>query len=93
MGREPSTSYRITAAARLTGLSTARIRRYIASGLVPVAADERGAPLIGESGLARLRKIRRLSTDLGLNTAGVEIVLRLVDELAALRADQRRKSP
>jgi DNA-binding transcriptional MerR regulator len=35
--------------------------------------------------LARLRTIRRLGEDLGLNTAGVEVALRLVDEIRTLR--------
>ena len=51
---------------------------------------ERGALLLDEPGLARLRKIRRLTTDLGLNLAGVEVVLRLLDELAGLRAEVAR---
>ena len=35
--------------------------------------------------LARLRKIRRLHDDLGLNAAGVEVALRLLDEIENLR--------
>jgi MerR family transcriptional regulator/heat shock protein HspR len=37
--------------------------------------------------LARLRKITRLTRDLGLNLAGVEIVLRLTDELDTVRRE------
>ena len=82
--------YRVTVAARLVGLTPARVRRYLQAGLVQPATIERGVPLLGERELARLRKIRRLTTDLGLNTAGVEVALRLLDEIAALRAEVQR---
>ena len=84
------TLYRIEVAAQLAGLPAPRVRRYLRTGLVRAAAVERGTPLLDEPGLARLRKIRRLTTDLGLNAAGVEVVLRLLDELAELRAEVRR---
>jgi hypothetical protein len=41
--------------------------------------------LFGQAGITRLRKIRRLVDDLGVNLAGVEVILRLVDELAVMR--------
>jgi MerR family transcriptional regulator/heat shock protein HspR len=55
-------------------------------GLIRPPVVEDGRPLFGEGELARLRKIRRLTTDLGVNLAGVEIILRLTDELSVLRA-------
>jgi MerR family transcriptional regulator/heat shock protein HspR len=73
-------------AAHLAGLSVARVRRFVRVGLVQPPVQEGGKPLFGEAELARLRKIRRLTSDLGVNLAGIEIILRLTDELAALRA-------
>jgi MerR family transcriptional regulator/heat shock protein HspR len=58
----------------------------VRQGLILPPRIEDGRPLFGASELARLRKIRRLTTDLGVNLAGVEIILRLSDELMALRA-------
>jgi MerR family transcriptional regulator/heat shock protein HspR len=58
----------------------------VRQGLIRPPRVEDGRPLFGESELARLRKIRRLTTDLGVNLAGVEIILRLTDELSAVRA-------
>jgi hypothetical protein len=40
-----------------------------------------------------MRKIRRLTTELGVNLAGVEIILRLTEELAALRSDTPLENP
>jgi MerR family transcriptional regulator/heat shock protein HspR len=80
----------VEVAAHLVRLSPARVRRCLRAGLLRPATMKRGAPLFGEAELARLRKIRRLIEDLGVNLAGVEIILRLVDELAALRAETAR---
>jgi MerR family transcriptional regulator/heat shock protein HspR len=90
-----TTSYRLTVAAQLAGLPPARVRRYVRIGLVRTVVDERGRPVLGAAELARLRKIRRLTDDLGLNAPGVEVALRLLDEIDALHAalDRLRDSP
>jgi MerR HTH family regulatory protein len=50
--------------------------------------------LFAEPELARLRTIRRLTDDLGLNAAGVEIVLRLLEDMDRLRSSlQGRPAP
>jgi MerR family transcriptional regulator/heat shock protein HspR len=79
--------YELEVAARLSRLPPARVRRYVRVGLVrPSRLDGRTA-YFGEDELARLRTIRRLSEDLGINAAGVEVVLRLVDEIRAITGD------
>lgn len=84
---EPSlTYYRLEVAARLAGLSPSRLRRLEAQGLVRPARMVGTRRLFGEVEVARLRRIRRLTDDLGVNLAGVEVILRLVEDLAAARA-------
>ncbi len=73
-------------AAGVAGLTPARVRHLVRVGVVRPAVVERGRPLFSEAELARLRRVRRLMTELGVNLAGVEIILRLTDELAAARA-------
>ena len=46
--------------------------------------------LYSEADLERLRLIQRLTTELGLNLAGVETVLRLQDELGRLQGRLER---
>jgi MerR family transcriptional regulator, heat shock protein HspR len=78
--------YELETAARITRLPPARVRRYIRVGLVrPVRVEGRNA-FFSDAELARLRMIRRLAEDLGLNAAGVEVALRLVDEIRTLRS-------
>jgi MerR family transcriptional regulator/heat shock protein HspR len=90
---DPVRSYcSIEIAAHLAGMSPARVRRLVRTGLVLPPIVERGRPMFGEVELTRLRKIRRLTTDLGVNLAGVEVILRLTDELSLLRADAAREN-
>jgi MerR family transcriptional regulator/heat shock protein HspR len=82
--------YELEVAARLTRLPAARVRRYVRIGLVRPSRLEGRTALFGEDELARLRTIRRLGEDLGINAAGVEVVLRLVDEIRGLTGDDVR---
>jgi MerR family transcriptional regulator, heat shock protein HspR len=77
----------VEVAAHLAGLSVRRVHRLVRCGVIQPPLVERGRPLFGEVELVRLRKIRRLTTDLGVNLAGVEVILRLTDELYTLRAE------
>ena len=77
--------YRIEVAAERAGLPITRVRRYVRAGLIQPKQTEVGHGF-GEDDIARLRKIRRLTADLGVNLAGVDIILRLLDELADARS-------
>ncbi|HSD28285.1 MAG TPA: helix-turn-helix transcriptional regulator [Vicinamibacteria bacterium] len=78
--------YMISIAAELAGLHPQTLRMYEARGLVRPARTPGGTRLYSEGDVERLRLIQRLTTELGLNLAGVEHVLRLEDELRRLRA-------
>jgi|SoiMethySBSTD1v2_1073268.scaffolds.fasta_scaffold1704107_2 DNA-binding transcriptional MerR regulator len=85
-GRPARTAiYELETAARLSRLTPARVRRYVRVGLVRPSRVEGRTAFFSEAELARLRTIRRLGEDLGLNAAGVEVALRLVDEIRTLR--------
>lgn len=79
------TYYRIETASQVVGMPPATIRYYVRVGLVRTRREGR-EELLDEREIARLRRIRRLREDLGINTAGVEVVMRLLDELESLRA-------
>ena len=78
--------YMISVAAELVGMHPQTLRMYEAKGLVRPARTPGGTRLYSERDLDRLRLIQRLTTELGLNLAGVEHVLRLEDELRRVRA-------
>ena len=73
--------YMISVAAELVGMHPQTLRIYEQKGLVRPRRTPGGTRLYSESDLDRLRAIQRLTTELGLNLAGVELVLRLEEEL------------
>jgi MerR family transcriptional regulator/heat shock protein HspR len=82
--------FMISIAAELAGLHPQTLRMYEAKGLVRPARTPGGTRVYSEDDIERLRLIQRLTTELGLNLAGVEHVLRLEDELRRLRARMER---
>jgi MerR family transcriptional regulator/heat shock protein HspR len=77
--------YMISVAAELVGMHPQTLRVYETKGLVRPRRTPGNTRLYSESDLERLRLIQRLTSELGLNLAGVETVLRLEDELGRLR--------
>jgi len=82
--------YMISVAAELVGMHQQTLRMYEAKGLVRPGRTPGGTRLYSDADLERLRVIQRLTTELGLNLAGVEHVLRLEDELRKQRARAER---
>jgi MerR family transcriptional regulator/heat shock protein HspR len=77
----------ISVAAELVGMHPQTLRIYEQKGLVQPQRTPGNTRLYSDADLERLQLIQRLTTELGLNLAGVEHVLRLEDEL---RRMQRR---
>lgn len=74
----PSYSERETAAASHLGIGT--IRHLHALGLIE-GKETDGELRFNEEEVAQLRRIRRLQRDLGINLAGVEVILSLLKRL------------
>ena len=73
--------YMISVAADLVGMHPQTLRMYETKGLVRPQRTPGGTRLYSEADVERLRIVQRLTSELGLNLAGVELVLRLEDEL------------
>jgi MerR family transcriptional regulator, heat shock protein HspR len=82
--------YMISVAAELVGMHPQTLRIYESKGLVRPKRTPGNTRLYSEADLERLRLIQRLTTELGLNLAGVETVIRLEDELVRARARLER---
>ena len=74
--------YMISVAAELVGMHPQTLRMYERT-----AGNTR---LYSEADLERLRLIQRLTTELGLNLAGVEAVLDLEEQLQRMQARMER---
>jgi MerR family transcriptional regulator/heat shock protein HspR len=77
--------YMISVAADLVGMHPQTLRIYETKGLVRPGRTPGGTRLYSDYDLERLREIQRLTTELGLNLAGVRRVIALEDELKELR--------
>ena len=82
--------YMISVAADLVGMHPQTLRIYESKGLVRPKRTPGNTRLYSEADLERLRLIQRLTTELGLNLAGVETVIRLEDELSKARTRLER---
>ena len=82
--------YMISVAADLVGMHPQTLRMYEAKGLIRPQRTPGGTRLYSEADVERLRIVQRLTSELGLNLAGVELVLRLEDELRKAHAQVER---
>jgi MerR family transcriptional regulator, heat shock protein HspR len=82
--------YMISIAAEIVGMHPQTLRIYEQKGLVRPGRTPGGTRLYSERDLERLRLIQRLTTELGLNLAGVERVIALEDEIQKLRLRMER---
>jgi MerR family transcriptional regulator/heat shock protein HspR len=82
--------YMISVAAELVGMHPQTLRVYEEKGLVRPRRTAGNTRLYSEADLERLRLIQRLTTELGLNLAGVEAVLELEAEVGRMQARMER---
>src|SRR5579864_7469241 len=74
----------ISVAARLVGVHEQTLRYYERAGLVEPARSKVRIRLYSLHDLERVRQIRRLTDDMGVNLAGVEVIMRLTDRIREL---------
>ena len=87
MATEPV--YVISIAAKKVEMHPQTLRLYERMGLVKPARLGLNR-LYSDADIERLRQIQRLTQEMGVNLAGVEVILRLTEELASLRANLPR---
>ena len=82
--------YMISVAAELVGMHPQTLRIYEQKGLVNPKRTAGNTRLYSDADVERLRLIQRLTSDWGLNLAGVERVLHMEDEIGRLRRHMER---
>ena len=78
--------YIISVAARVLQMHPQTLRKYERIGLVSPSRTVGMLRLYSEEDIARLRLIKHLVDELGLNLAGVELALKLFNRLLTMRA-------
>jgi MerR family transcriptional regulator/heat shock protein HspR len=81
--------YMISVAADLAGMHPQTLRIYESRGLITPKRSPKNTRLYSEEDVERLRRIQELTTDLGMNLAGVEKVFELEREIERLRRRMR----
>jgi MerR family transcriptional regulator/heat shock protein HspR len=82
--------YMISVAAEIVGMHPQTLRIYEAKGLVNPQRTAGNTRLYSEADLERLRVINRLTTELGLNLAGVEHEIRLEEQKRRMQRTMER---
>jgi MerR family transcriptional regulator, heat shock protein HspR len=71
----------ISVAAELAAMHPQTLRMYEARGLIEPQRSPKGTRLYSQEDVERLRRIQEMTTELGMNLAGVEKVFELEDQL------------
>ncbi|MGQ9656319.1 MAG: heat shock protein transcriptional repressor HspR [Fimbriimonadales bacterium] len=79
--------YLISIAARMCGLHPQTLRLYERLGLIQPHRVGNSKRLYSEADIARLRRIQRLTQQMGVNLAGVEIILRLLERIEQMNRE------
>jgi MerR family transcriptional regulator/heat shock protein HspR len=82
--------YMISVAAELAGMHPQTLRIYEARGLITPKRSAGKTRLYSQEDVDRLRRIQELTSELGMNLAGVEKVFELEEELAKMRGRMTR---
>ncbi len=77
--------YMISVAAELAGMHPQTLRIYESRGLITPRRSAKNTRLYSEEDVKRLRRIQELTTELGMNLAGVERVFELEQEVERMR--------
>jgi MerR family transcriptional regulator/heat shock protein HspR len=80
----PNAAFVISVAARLVGVHEQTLRYYERAGLLEPARSKGRIRLYSLHDLERVRQIRRLTDEMGVNLAGVEVIMRLTDHIREL---------
>lgn len=81
--------YMISVAAELAGMHPQTLRIYEARGLITPKRSPKNTRLYSQDDVERLRRIQELTTELGMNLAGVEKVFELESEIERMRRRMR----
>jgi MerR family transcriptional regulator/heat shock protein HspR len=82
--------YVISVAARLVGVQVHTLRYYERIGVVEPSRSPGNMRLYSERDIALLRRVRSLMEDLGINLAGIEVIMRMSQRLAELQNEVER---
>ncbi|MEA2418460.1 MAG: MerR family transcriptional regulator, heat shock protein HspR [Thermoleophilaceae bacterium] len=81
--------YMISVAAELAGMHPQTLRIYESRGLITPKRSPKNTRLYSQDDVERLLRIQALTTEMGMNLAGVEKVFELEEEMERMRRRMR----
>lgn len=87
MARSSQACYVISVAAKMVESHPQTLRYYERLGLVSPSRSDGRIRLYSDEDIQRLQQIRRLTDDLGINLAGVEVILNLTERISAMERE------
>ena len=82
--------FMISVAAELADMHPQTLRMYEARGLISPKRSPKNTRLYSQADVERLRRIQAMTSDEGLNLAGVETVLEMEAQVENMRAEMAR---
>jgi MerR family transcriptional regulator/heat shock protein HspR len=79
--------YTIKSVAQMVGLHEQSLRMYERKGLIQPQRSDHNIRLFSHTDIERVRCIKRLVDDLGVNLAGVEVILHMREQIEALQQE------
>ena len=79
--------YVISVAARMIQVHSQTLRYYEREGLLEPARSRGNIRLYSQRDIEKLRRIKTLTEDLGINLAGVQVVMRMMDRMAEMEKE------
>jgi len=77
--------YGISIAAKMIGVRTHTLRYYERIGIIEPRRSQGNIRLYSNSDIVLLRRAKALMGDLGVNLAGIEVILRMLERIAELQ--------
>ena len=81
--------YVISIAARMLGVHAQTLRYYERAGMIEPSRSRGNRRLYSMEDIERLRRIKTLIDDLGVNLAGVEVIIRMGERMAEMERRMR----
>ncbi len=79
--------YVISVAARMIQVHSQTLRYYEREGLLEPARSRGNIRLYSQRDIEKLRRIKTLTEDLGINLAAVQVVMRMMDRMAEMEKE------
>jgi MerR family transcriptional regulator/heat shock protein HspR len=86
-GENSEPRYVISVAANILGVHVQTLRYYERAGMIEPSRSRGNRRLYSASDIERLRRIKALIDDLGVNLAGVEVIIRMSQRMVEMEKE------